>query len=276
MQWCIQRRTRRHPRRRNRPQLLREPYAIRAYIAHNGGQELGVRDGFERAADSIGNHGTVAPRAWVPLMTANSEYGDRLSHGTVLHVIHRLGSGVEGVVADYVSRTPGYEHHVLFSPDPTCHDVEWECNTGFASTVVVADNLVEFYRSLRKQVKHSRPDIVHAHSSIAGVAARTMITRIPVVYTPHCYAFMRRDVGLAARALFWSAGSRSSAAACGADGIQVQEVAHLAAGVHRGELAGDGITFGQHRTDAHGHGRISAPVDPEVHFQHFPAVQRPA
>ncbi len=40
------------------------------------------------------------------------------------------------------------------------------------------------------------PDVVHAHSSIAGALVRmTSLDRTRVVYSPHCFAFERRDTG---------------------------------------------------------------------------------
>lgn len=47
-------------------------------------------------------------------------------------------------------------------------------------------------RGLAQVVRHLRPDVVHAHSSKAGAvarAARPAAPRVPVVYTPHGFAF---------------------------------------------------------------------------------------
>jgi glycosyltransferase involved in cell wall biosynthesis len=56
-------------------------------------------------------------------------------------------------------------------------------------------------------MKELRPDVVHAHSSQAGLYVRLCAgsLRRAVVYTPHCFAFERTDVWPLTRALFWLA-----------------------------------------------------------------------
>lgn len=120
----------------------------------------------------------------------------------VLHVIHGLGSGVERVVLDYASATPEHEHHVLFSVDETCHDPSWEDCSAFASATRAPGSVVAFGRAIVSGVRRLRPDLVHAHSSIAGGLTRVLLRRTPVVYTPHCYAFLRQDVGPVVRWAF--------------------------------------------------------------------------
>ncbi len=58
---------------------------------------------------------------------------------------------------------------------------------------------------LHAVVDRVRPDIIHAHSSKAGALARLAFPfgRIPVIYSPRGYAFLRRDKGPAGRAAFW-------------------------------------------------------------------------
>lgn len=63
---------------------------------------------------------------------------------------------------------------------------------------------VSFRRALGLVAQTSRrlaPHVVHAHSSYAGIYVRVLpaIPRSRIVYTPHCFAFERDDVGLAAR-----------------------------------------------------------------------------
>jgi glycosyltransferase involved in cell wall biosynthesis len=59
---------------------------------------------------------------------------------------------------------------------------------------------------LRRLVRERRPDVIHAHSSVAGAAARIVgrMTRTPVVYTVHGFGF-KPGAPLARRAAAWSA-----------------------------------------------------------------------
>jgi glycosyltransferase involved in cell wall biosynthesis len=50
-----------------------------------------------------------------------------------------------------------------------------------------------------------RPDVVHAHSSIAGAWVRAFIKGPRIVYSPHCFAFERRDTPGLIRASYLAA-----------------------------------------------------------------------
>ena len=54
---------------------------------------------------------------------------------------------------------------------------------------------VQAYFEIRKIAKEIKPDIVHLHSSKAGVIGRFLFndSGIPVFYTPHGYSFLMRD-----------------------------------------------------------------------------------
>ncbi|WP_167760421.1 glycosyltransferase [Blastococcus sp. CT_GayMR16] len=44
-------------------------------------------------------------------------------------------------------------------------------------------------RNLATALRDWKPDLVHAHSSHAGVLARVLPHHVPVIYQPHCFAF---------------------------------------------------------------------------------------
>ena len=76
-------------------------------------------------------------------------------------------------------------------------------------TYIVPDGPVSALRAMRYIATCYRdlaPDIVHAHSSYAGVYVRCSprIPRSKIVYSPHCLAFERQDIGRLQRSLFRS------------------------------------------------------------------------
>lgn len=142
----------------------------------------------------------------------------RPAHGaTVLHVVESLGGGVLSAMRDYLRSTPTLRHLVLARTRPGDHT--GESFDGLAEAVVPAPaRLDHAIRTVNHTYRRFRPDIVHAHSSYGGAWAR--LSRVPggrVVYTPHCFAFERRDLPRATRAVLR-----------GAERILARRTAHLA------------------------------------------------
>jgi glycosyltransferase involved in cell wall biosynthesis len=53
-------------------------------------------------------------------------------------------------------------------------------------------------RALRRLARERRPDLVHLHSSFAGAVGALALPRgVPLIYTPHGFAFARKGVGRA-------------------------------------------------------------------------------
>jgi len=125
----------------------------------------------------------------------------------VLHLVDRSTGGVPVAVRGYIANTPpGFEHvvastHVDGAPAPvwlegqapaTVRHLHWDTSTPVRAVL-----------SLRRLIAAVRPDRVHAHSSFPGVYARVVrTTAARLVYTPHCFAFERRDIGWPARMLY--------------------------------------------------------------------------
>jgi glycosyltransferase involved in cell wall biosynthesis len=120
----------------------------------------------------------------------------------VLHVTEALGGGVATAIESYVARTSGRVEHIVLANRRPGHDVgdNLEASTTF---VALSGGRLGGVRALKRLVAQESPDVVHAHSSVAGVWARAARLDVPVVYTPHCFAFERTDVRRLARAAFW-------------------------------------------------------------------------
>jgi glycosyltransferase involved in cell wall biosynthesis len=113
----------------------------------------------------------------------------------VLHVVEKYSSGVGSAIAQYTRSLPEIEHHLLSA---TAVDAEGDLaeQADFALTYRMHGHPAAKIRRIREVVRELRPDVVHAHSSHAGAYTRLALSRSRhhLVYTPHCYAFERRDI----------------------------------------------------------------------------------
>lgn len=122
----------------------------------------------------------------------------------VLHVVEKFSSGVGTAIAQYTRSLPEVEHHLL-SGTPVDAEGDLADQAHFASARLMTGGVLAKIGQVRAVVRELRPHVVHAHSSHAGGYARLALPsrRVRLVYTPHCYAFERRDVGASVRAAFW-------------------------------------------------------------------------
>ena len=101
----------------------------------------------------------------------------------VLHVTECFGAGVGRAVRLRAQALPGAEHHLLWTGEETPVASQW------ASAVMLPQSSLSRIRATRLRTRRLSPDIVHAHSSWAGVYTRARRLGQPVVYEPHCFKF---------------------------------------------------------------------------------------
>lgn len=128
----------------------------------------------------------------------------------VLHVSEAMGGGITSSLLAMVESTPQVDHHLLARARAS-HDIGVDLDEHFSSVTIMPSNPLAAVRELRRVTRRLFPDIVHAHSSIAGALVRVSgLDRPSVVYSPHCFAFERRDLsGIQRR--FYAAIERSLA-----------------------------------------------------------------
>lgn len=119
----------------------------------------------------------------------------------VLHISESFETGVATAISAYVAATPELTHTVAAGPGDGAYPVG--DTPGRAFIELDASPLRQF-QSLPGLIRRCRPDLVHLHSSIAGFCGRLRSGpyAVPVVYSPHCFAFERRDVRAPVRMLF--------------------------------------------------------------------------
>lgn len=119
----------------------------------------------------------------------------------VLHIAESFGGGVATAMAEYVRSTPELEHHLLYGDRTQTAEDSW---LPYASSRSLGTG-AKAIRTIRRAVAELQPDVVHAQSSFAGAYARLALNnrRVRIVYTPHCFAFERRDISPAARRAYY-------------------------------------------------------------------------
>jgi glycosyltransferase involved in cell wall biosynthesis len=123
---------------------------------------------------------------------------------TILHVCESFGGGLGEAIRNYVHNTPEFAHHLLYTLRAEA-TVTAAGLTGFEGVRTLPTGHLARVAAVRRAVRELSASVVHAHSSYAGVYVRLAVradSAHRVVYTPHCYAFERRDVASIARAGF--------------------------------------------------------------------------
>lgn len=121
----------------------------------------------------------------------------------VLHVSEAYAGGLKVSLDGYVGHDLPVAHSLVYNarrfqgltPDPP---------RMFENVRVLPEGHVRAVACVISAIKELRPDVVHAHSSFAGVYARIAgkVTATPVIYTPHGLATERQDISGWKRALF--------------------------------------------------------------------------
>lgn len=119
----------------------------------------------------------------------------------VLHVSEAFGGGLAAGLQEYVARTPELAHVLAYAPRPEA-PVSDDDLTCFDDVILLPEGTWRRIRAVRRLSRRRDVDVVHAHSAYGGLYARLAVLRrrTPIVYTPHCYAFLRTDLS---RAMTW-------------------------------------------------------------------------
>lgn len=123
----------------------------------------------------------------------------------VLHVVEAFGGGVAAAVRDYVRDLPEARHHIVCRMRPEADALGAQWRQDFASVTAITGGHLGAVRTVRETIRELRPDVVHSHSSYAGVWARVAgvgLDGFRCVYTPHAWAFAREDKSWLERAAY--------------------------------------------------------------------------
>lgn len=118
---------------------------------------------------------------------------------SILHLVDRDTGGVPEAVATFIRNSPARFRHEVVVLDSSGFDDVWR-SLGI-TPVSISGGTLSRLRQIRATVRDLKPAMVHAHSSFPGVYARIALRNrhVPIVYSPHCFAFERKDLPRAAR-----------------------------------------------------------------------------
>lgn len=111
----------------------------------------------------------------------------------ILHVCESFGGGVTSAINSYVNATLGEEHYLLASIRE--NDKTGEEQKGNFQKIFLTKRNFNFIFKLNSVYGEIKPDVVHIHSTFAGLLVRvfSLIPSHKIAYTPHAYSFLRND-----------------------------------------------------------------------------------
>ena len=133
----------------------------------------------------------------------------------ILHVAGALKGGPLSAVADWTryQLAAGHKVSLVYSPvrDPldTFRDALAAEIELHALEIPRDIRIATDYRACRKLVnivRVTRPDVIHLHSSKSGAIGRiaAILCGTPTIYSPHGVSYLRTDVGILTRALYFA------------------------------------------------------------------------
>lgn len=149
----------------------------------------------------------------------------------ILHIVEAMGGGVFSYIVDLANDScDEFEVIIAYAIRPeTPHNFEVYFDKriklikveNFIRNISLKHDIKAFFE-IKKIYNEVRPDIVHLHSSKAGVLGRFAINgnKVKMFYTPHGYAFLKRDDPVLKRCIYkileWIAAKRTcTTIACG-------------------------------------------------------------
>lgn len=125
----------------------------------------------------------------------------------VLHVTETFAAGTGMAIAGFAEAVSdqGFESMLLAQDRGSGLLDALGGSPPFSVATILPSGLMSLWKGIKPAVAAARPDVVHVHSSVAGVVVRLrMIGHAPpIVYSPHCFGFERRDLSRWMRRAVW-------------------------------------------------------------------------
>ena len=139
----------------------------------------------------------------------------------IVHVVEALGGGVYTYfknLTHVLCEHPELEVTVIYSANRTEIDPQRVATDFHPKTQLIELSMqreirlkddIKAFKQLRKLFKEHKPDVLHLHSSKAGILGRfayrlSWLPKTKLFYTPHGFSFLRKDISALKRFAFWS------------------------------------------------------------------------
>lgn len=134
----------------------------------------------------------------------NLVFNNSLSKPKLMFIVEAMGGGVFTYIVELANRlVDDFDVFIAYgirnqTPENFKDYFDARVNLILVKNFTRAINLnkdIQSYIEIKKLAKKIKPDIVHLHSSKAGVIGRLLFKNagIPVFYTPHGYSFLMQD-----------------------------------------------------------------------------------
>lgn len=130
----------------------------------------------------------------------------------VVHIVEAFGGGVYTFLKQLVLNDKNNEHIIIFStrketPNNYLEDFKGICLVNIPmQREIKFKNDLNAIKNINKAIRYFEPDILHLHSSKAGVYGRIInllnFKRYQVIYNPHGLSFLQVDLGKRKRYIF--------------------------------------------------------------------------
>ena len=125
----------------------------------------------------------------------------------VLHVTETFSAGTGTAVVEYARavKRDGVQSFLLAQDRGSSLLDELGEDCPFVTAAIIEPGLFRLWKVLPTAVAEVRPDVVHLHSSLAGAIGRLqpLLPGNPrIAYSPHCFAFERRDIPASQRLMY--------------------------------------------------------------------------
>ncbi|WP_300773637.1 glycosyltransferase [uncultured Desulfovibrio sp.] len=121
----------------------------------------------------------------------------------ILHIVESFGGGTLKALTVLTKTLDNFQHSIIYS---RCKETPRDFRHLFREDIQLVPldirrsrnpfRLLRSILALKGEMERLRPDVVHCHSSVAGILGRVAarLAGFPCVYTPHAYGFLRTDM----------------------------------------------------------------------------------